>query len=138
MDKVVLDSNVFVAAAFNKRSSSAQLVEWVRSERLRLMWHPSTLEETRHQLEKIPPISWEPFAGLFQEAGRIEGELALNPYEFVGDRDDRKFAAAAEKAGAVLVSNDQDLLSVAARLRVPVLTTGEAVARWSTSDQRGA
>ena len=131
MSKVVLDSNVFVATAFNRGSSSARLVEWVRSGRLRLMWHHSTLQETRHQLQKIPPISWDPFADLFAGENRIEGELPLESYQFIGDRDDRKFAAVAERAGAVLVSNDQDLLSAAARLRVPVLTTGEAVARWS-------
>ena len=129
MSKVVLDSNVFVAAAFNRESDSARLVEWVRSRRLRLMWHRATRQETRHQLQKIPPISWEPFADLFAEENRVEGELSLQSYGFIGDKDDHKFAAVAESAAAVLVSNDQDLLSAAARLSVPVLTTGEAVAR---------
>lgn len=131
MEKVVLDSNIFVAAAFNEKSGSAQLVNWVRSRRLRLMWHVSTLQETRHQLDKIPPISWERFADLFAGQNQVKEGLAVDSYDFIGDYDDRKFAAVAERTGAVLVTNDQDLLSAADRLQVPVLTPAQAVTRWS-------
>jgi uncharacterized protein len=126
--KVVLDSNVFVAAGFNPQSSSAQLVAWIRAQRLRLMWHASTLEETRYQLKKIPPLSWEPFAALFERRNEFHGELALARYDFIADEDDRKFAALAEAVDAVLVSNDDHLLAVADRLSVPVLTPRVAVA----------
>ena len=124
-DKVVLDSNIFVAAAFNRHSSSARLVGLVRAGRLRMMWHTDTREETRLQLEKIPPISWAPFAGLFEERNRVQGTLDVDAYSFVEDTDDRKFAALAVKAEAPLVTNDRHLLSAAERLPVRVMTAGE-------------
>jgi uncharacterized protein len=127
MTKVVLDSNVFVAAGFNPQSSSAQLVAWVHARRLRLMWHASTLEETRYQLKKIPPLSWEPFAALFAGRNEFEGELAVERYDFIADEDDRKFAALAEAVDAVLVTNDDHLLAVAAQVSVPVLAPRVAV-----------
>lgn len=126
-DKVVLDSNVFVAAAFNPGSSSARFVEMAREGHLRLMWHEETREETRSQLRKIPPISWEPFAALFVPENRVTGALHVGAYGFVEDGDDRKFAALAEETGALLVTNDRHLLDVAGRLTVRVVTAGEAV-----------
>lgn len=127
VEKVVLDSNVFVAAAFNRRSSSARLVEMVREGRLRLMWHEETREETRMQLRKIPPISWEPFADLFVPENQVSGALEVSAYAFVEDGDDRKFAALAEETGALLVTNDRHLLDVAGQLTVRVVKAGEAV-----------
>ena len=134
-DKVVLDSNIFVAAAFNKRSNSAQLIAMARQGRLRLMWHRQTREETRIQLEKIPPISWQPFADLFDPRNEIKDDLPVDQYAFIPDPDDRKFAALAEKAQAVLVTNDQHLLSVAGRLGVEVLTAGGTLTRFGKSRQ---
>lgn len=136
-EKVVLDSNVFVAAAFNRNSSSAQLVQMVREGRLRMMWHEETREETRIQMRKIPPISWAPFADLFVEENRVAEELDVGAYRFVEDWDDRKFAALAEKTDALLVTNDRHLLDAAERLAVRVVTTGEAVrvaAGWKNED----
>jgi predicted nucleic acid-binding protein len=126
--KAVLDSNVFVAAGFNKQSSSAQLVAWVREGRLQMPWHELTREEIRHQLQKIPPLRWQPFAELFRAEHEVTEVLALEEYNFIEDRDDRKFAALAEKTEAFLVSNDEHLLSVRGRLTVLVLTPGRAVA----------
>jgi predicted nucleic acid-binding protein len=127
VNKVVYDSNVFVAAAFNPHSSSARLVEWVRAGRLRLIWHTSTQQETRYQLKKIPPLSWEPFAGLFAAKNQFEGELPVARYTFIADPDDRKFAALAEATRAMLVTNDEHLLAVAVQLSVPVLAPRAAV-----------
>lgn len=127
VEKVVLDSNVFMAAAFNRGSSSARLVQMAREGRLRLMWHQETREETRIQLRKIPPISWAPFADLFVEENEVTGDLGVADYGFVEDWDDRKFAALAEKTEALLVTNDRHLLDVAGRLAVGVVTTGEAL-----------
>jgi uncharacterized protein len=136
VDKVVYDSNVFVAAAFNPGSSSGQLIAWARADRLRLQWHTSTLEETRYQLKKIPPLSWEPFAALFSGKNQFEGELAVERYPFVPDPDDRKFAALAEATGAMLVTSDDHLLAVAAQLSVPVLAPARLWKRWPEPQRR--
>jgi len=129
--KIVLDSNIFVGAGFNPQSSSAQLVGWVREGRLRLIWHELTLAETRYQLEKIPPLDWEPVATLFRSRNELRDDLPLVDYAFIADPDDRKFAALAEKADALLVTSDEHLLSAAAYLNVPVLTPAAAVTRFS-------
>lgn len=127
--KIVLDSNIFVGAGFNPQSSSARLVGWVREGRLRLIWHELTLAETRYQLEKIPPLDWKEVAALFRSRNEFIGNLPLDDYAFIADPDDRKFAALAEKAEALLVTNDEHLLSAATYLNVPVLTPTAAVAR---------
>ncbi len=122
---VVLDTNVFVAAAFNPRSHAARIVEAVREGRLRLVWNEETRRETRRVLERIPPISWEPFADLFRDEGRHRG--AVNPGWFgqVGDPDDRKFGALAYAAGATLITQDDDLLTGRSNVGVPILTPAE-------------
>jgi predicted nucleic acid-binding protein len=127
--KIVLDSNIFVGAAFNPASSSARLLAWVREGRLRLIWHELTLAETRYQLEKIPPLAWEPVAGLFESRNQFREGLPLAGCDFIPDPDDRKFAALAEKADALLVTNDEHLLAARDYLNVPVLTPRDAVAR---------
>ena len=132
--KIVLDSNIFVAAGFSRRSHSARLLDRVRAGELRLMWHEATVAETRHQLEKIPPLSWQPVAVLFAGRNQFAGELPLADYLFIADPDDRKFAALAEQVGALLVTNDEHLLSAAARLTVPVLTPAAAVAWLSAGE----
>lgn len=123
--KVIFDSNIFVAAAFNRRSASARLVNMAREGLLRMMWHGETRAETRLQLQKIPPISWEPFADLFVDENKVPGMLDVAAFTFVDDRDDRKFAALAVQAGATLVTNDGHLLDVAKQIGAPVVTPGQ-------------
>lgn len=127
---VVLDTNVFVAAAFNPRSRAARVLDAVRDGRLRLIWDEATRRETRRILELIPPISWEPFADLFHDEDRHRG--AVNPEWFghVSDPDDRKFGALAYAAGAALITQDDDLLKVRSGVGVPILTPAEFVERW--------
>lgn len=126
--KIVLDSNIFVGAGFNPHSHSARLLERVRMRQLRIIWHELTLAETRHQLEKIPPLSWQPVAALFEARNQHMDELPLADYAFIEDPDDRKFAALAEQTGSLLVTNDEHLLSAAAYLTVLVLTPSAALA----------
>lgn len=131
MQSVVLDTNVFVAAGFNSRSSSARLIRAIRDGELRFVWNQATRAETRQILRQIPPLDWGAFEGLFDEASEYTGETDLQAYRLIEDPDDRKFAALAKATGAVLVSNDDDLLSVRDRLDIPVKTP-EETARNST------
>ena len=79
--KVVLDTNVFVAARFNPRSHSARLVPAVRDGRLRMVWNDTTRAEIEHVMRQIPPISWARIADLFRSEDRFAG--ATNPRQFV-------------------------------------------------------
>ena len=127
--RVVLDTNVFVAAGFNPRSHSAQILEAARRGELQLVWHEATRNETRRMLERIPRVSWQAVESLFLPETEVTDPLDLGRYSFVPDADDRKFAALAELADCPIVTNDDDLLSNRDRLSVPVLTPRELFER---------
>jgi predicted nucleic acid-binding protein len=120
--RVVVDTNVFVAAGFNAHSASAQLVDALRQGRLQMIWNDATRQEIERILQQIPPLRTLDVADVFLPAHHFSG--ATHPERFVAipDPDDRKFAALAHAAGATLISNDQHLLQVRDRLEVPVLT----------------
>jgi len=122
---VVLDTNVFVAAAFNPRSHAARIIASVREGRLHLVWSEETLRETRRIVEKIPPISWTPFAELFRDKSRYIGPLNPDWFGNVRDPDDRKFAALAYASGATLITQDEHLLEIRSGVDVPIVTPGE-------------
>lgn len=125
MLKVILDTNTFVAAAFNPRSTSARIVDAVRDGRLDLVWNQATRRETQRVLEQIPRISWEPFADLFRPENEYTGPVDPDAYAFIEDVDDRKFAALADDTATTIVTNDQHLLAHKTRLKCPVLTPQE-------------
>lgn len=121
--RAVLDTNVFVAAGFRPNSAAGSLVAMLRAGALVQVWSEATREETQHVLTKIPRLRFED--ALFDEAGRYAGPVDPAAFDFVPDPADRKFAALAVAACVPLVSNDDDLLSVKARIAVPVLRSGE-------------
>jgi putative PIN family toxin of toxin-antitoxin system len=107
---VVVDTNVFIAAAFNPQSASGLVVEAIRIGTVHLIWSEATRRETESLLRKIPPISWEDVADLFQEACRRSSDIDPDTISSVTDKDDRKFAALAASNQAILVSLDKHLL----------------------------
>ncbi len=107
---VILDTNIFVAAGFRPRSHSARILAQVRSGKLRMIWHEQTRAETAYIVGKIPPLHWENLADLFQSADRWSAALALEPFGYVRDPTDQKYAALAAVSGAILITNDVDLL----------------------------
>jgi len=125
--RVVLDTNVFVAAAFNPRSHAARIIEAVREGGLRLVWNEATRRETRRILDRIPPISWKPYADLFREKNRHRDRVNPGWFGHVGDPDDRVFGALAYAAGATLITQDDDLLDRRSNVGVPILTPTEFV-----------
>jgi len=133
---VVLDTNVFVAAGFNPGSDAARVVGAVREGRLRMAWNDATRQETRAILERIPPLSWQTVEGLFREEGRFRERTAPDRFRQIPDPDDRKFAALAHAAGAILVSLDDDLLSDPHRIAILVLTPSEFVAEGRANARR--
>jgi uncharacterized protein len=121
---VVLDTNVFVAAGFNPRSASAEIVDAVRKGQLRMVWNDATRREIERTMHRIPPLRAHPVARLFRPADRFIA--ATHPEQFVDipDPDDRKFAALAHAADAILVSSDEHLLRYRGPLNLTVLTPG--------------
>ena len=125
--RVVLDTNIFVAAGFNPRSSSARIIEQIRQGNLAFVWDDPTRRETRKILKKIPPLKWQRFEDLFSENRQFTGETNPEAYNIVPDYDDRKFAALAAAANATLITNDDHLLSVRDKLNITIKTPGEFI-----------
>lgn len=132
--RLVLDTNVFVAAGFSARSSSARIVERVRAGAWTLVWNRETRRETEAVLARIPPLAGQSVEALFLPEAEWAAETHPERFGAVEDPDDRKFAALAADAGAVLVSNDEHLLSRRGEIGVEVLTPREVIARY---EERG-
>ena len=126
--RVVLDTNVFVAAGFKPGSAAARVVREVERGRLGLVWDAATRRETEAVLRRIPRLDWERFAPLFEAAGEHGGAVEAEHFGYVDDPGDRKFAALAAASGAVLVTNDRGLLAHRGRHGLRVATPAEIVA----------
>jgi uncharacterized protein len=122
MRRVVLDTNVFVAAAFNPGSSAARLVESIRADRLQMVWDKATRRETQSVLTRIPRLDWDDFAPLFRPDREWCAETCPQRFCAVSDPGDRKFAALACAARAVLITNDAHLLDAAGVEGLDVMT----------------
>jgi putative PIN family toxin of toxin-antitoxin system len=121
---VVLDTNIFVAAGFNPHSASARLVEAVKAGQLRMVWSDATRREIERIMHQIPPLRNYPIAELFDPINHITDLPAVDQFQVIPDPDDRKFAALAQAAEAILISNDEHLLGYQAQLEVTVMTPG--------------
>jgi predicted nucleic acid-binding protein len=122
---VVLDTNVFVGAGFNPGSASARIVEAVRRGRLPLVWDDATRREIERVLGRIPPLRRLTCDDLFRAEARFGGAVESAPFDGIADPDDRKFAALAHAAGAVLVTSDAHLLGWPGVAGLTILTPGD-------------
>ena len=131
----VIDTNVFVGAAFNPDSSSAQIIDAIRDGRLVLVWNEQTRRETLHVLQKIPPVDESQFTSLFDDKGHYDGPIHPQRFQLVEDRSDRKFAAIADATGTVVVSNDSDLLEVRDELDIVVRSPSKFITHSGVFDE---
>jgi uncharacterized protein len=120
--RIVIDTNVFVAAGFNPRSAAARLLAAVREGRLQMIWNEPTRREAEMILRQIPHLDWESVADLFKPETEFLGPVDPESFVFVPDPDDRKFAALSVAAQAHLVTNDNHLLSHNNSIGIDVLT----------------
>ena len=136
--RVVLDTNVFVAAGFNRRSSSAQIIRGIEQGRFELVWDQATRRETERIVRQIPRLSWQAFAPLFRKEAEYTEEIAPGQFLNVEDPDDRKFAALSAASGSILITNDDHLIAPRSILDIEIRTPTEFLARReSTFPSRG-
>jgi uncharacterized protein len=128
--RVVLDTNIFVAAAFNPRSSSKHLVESIRAGIVGFVWDEATRSETLEVLDQIPRLRRDAFDDLFTLPRRCKERTHPEDFPEIADPDDRKFAALAAASGAVLVTNDDHLLSAKELIPVEVLSPRDVVSKY--------
>ncbi len=126
---VILDTNVLVAAGFNRHSASAKILNLVRKGKLQMVWNRQTRGEIEHILGKIPGLSPRDSRALFRKDTRYRGKTRPHHFRYVPDPADRKFAALADASGAILISNDDDLLGGRKRARATIVTPGEFLKR---------
>jgi uncharacterized protein len=129
MRRIVIDTNVFVAAGFNPKSAAARILAGVREGHFQLIWNEPTRRETEIILRQIPPLDWERVADLFQPETEFLGPVDPKRFAFVPDPEDRKFAALSVAAQTPLVTNDNHLLSHKHSIGVDVLTPRAFLAR---------
>ena len=110
MKRIVIDTNVFVAAGFNPRSAGACILSAVREGGLQLIWNEPTRRETELILRQIPRLDWESVTDLFRPEMEFLGPVDPESFVFVPDPQDRKFAALSVASQTPLVTNDHHLL----------------------------
>jgi uncharacterized protein len=123
--RLVLDTNIFVAAGFNPASASAEVLRKIEAGEIELVWDNFTRAETRQIINQIPPLSWERFERIFEQNTSFSGKTNPEQFTLVSDPEDRKFAALATAADAVLLTNDDHLLSVRQQLEISIFTPGD-------------
>ena len=133
--KVILDTNILVAAGFKRGSSAAQIVGAIRRGDFRLVWNQATRRENEAILRRIPPLDWEEFSALFDPDGEYAGTTALHRFDRIEDPEDRKFAALADATGAIVITSDAHLLSCRDELPITVLTAREFLDMTGTTNQ---
>ena len=120
--RVVLDTNVLVAAAFRPNGAAGTIIARARAGELLILWNEATRSETERIVRRIPPIAKSNVLDVFTPTGEFYGDIDVNAFDFIIDPDDRKFAALAFAAHATLVTQDAHLLSARALLGCPVMT----------------
>jgi putative PIN family toxin of toxin-antitoxin system len=111
--RVVLDTNVLVAAAYNPGSASRRVIEACLSGELTPVLSPALRREYDFILARAAPGRpyLERLQALLESAEVVVPDQ--EPRVVPDDPDDDKLVAAALAAGAALITNDAHLLAVA-------------------------
>ncbi len=135
--KIVVDTNLLVAAFFNKKSSSFKILEMAEKGRVRLLWTKPIRSEARSILGNIKQAvkskmgNHEILKNIFKKENKINNPPKLDVVK--EDSEDNKFLSCALKGGAkMIVSNDQHLLKIGEFRGIVILTSTEAVKKLQT------
>src|SRR5260370_31176073 len=129
MEGVVIDTNVFVAALFNRKSASARILAGIREGRFRLIWNQPTWRETEMILRRIPRLDWKTVAELFRLEEEFTGPVDPAAFTMIPDPDDRIFAALSAAANLPLVTSDKLVLAKRSKIRIQIVTPHDFLAR---------
>jgi putative PIN family toxin of toxin-antitoxin system len=126
--RVVLDTNALVAAAYNPRSASRQVVEACLGGELTPVLSGAIRREYEFILARA--ARGRPYLGRIHQLldGAEVVEPARAPRAVPDDPDDDKLVAVALAAGAALVTNDAHLLAVAGHEGLEVVRPAD---RWA-------
>lgn len=125
--KVVLDTNIFIAAYWAKRSASARLISACLDGSLQALYSVQVKRETMRMLRqiKVRDTYLQRLEDFWQRARRVEG-VSVDPIRSA-DPEDQKFLEAAAGGDAdYLISNDVHLLSIGYIGRAEIVRPGSA------------
>ena len=131
MLRIVLDTNVLVAAAYAPGSASRQIVESVLAGSLQAVLSPALRREYEHILGRALKNTGyeERLAELIAAAAVVEPTEV--PRVVTEDRDDDQvIAAAVAGAAAAIVTADRHLLPLDGHAGICIVTAGAFVARF--------
>lgn len=132
--RLVVDTNIFIAAVRAPRSSSRRLLDEIAAGRASLLVSRPVFQEYQRILSKAVG-SGERERLVRDWIGQAEVVKAgRGPRVVPEDSDDDKFVELARVGHAdALVSNDRHLLDIADQLTVPIARPGEALRRLGSS-----
>ena len=131
--RVVLDTNVLVAAAYNPHSASRRVVEACLAGTLTAVVSPALRRE--YELILVRAVRGRP---ALERIHRLVGSAEIvepteTPRVVPDDPEDDKLVAGARAAGAVLVTNDAHLLALAGYEGLCVLRPADLEAQMGQS-----
>lgn len=122
--KVVVDTNLFIAAYYNENSASARILNMIAQRELVFIWSEPIKKEIDKILSNIkarPRYLKKISSKILLEEHRVEpGARVKEVYE---DPDDNKFLEAGLAGGAdYIVTSDKHLLHLGEFQKMPILT----------------
>jgi hypothetical protein len=131
--KIVIDTNLLVAAFFNKRSASFKILKMAKEGRVQVLWTEPIKREAQKILTNIQhalrAVSKKRFSfkgkeflsQVFREENKIINPPKLDIIK--EDPDDNKFLSCALKGKAdLIITNDNHLLKIKNFKQIPILT----------------
>jgi putative PIN family toxin of toxin-antitoxin system len=132
--KAVIDTNLLIAAFFNKYSASSKILRKAERGNIKVLWTESIKREAKRILDNIH-ASQEFRDFLEKEIFRKENRIKNPPkIEIIKeDVEDNKFLSCAKKGKAdIIISNDRHLLKIKDFKGIPILTSTQAL-KWKSS-----
>lgn len=122
--KVVVDTNLFVAAYYNPLSASAKVLDMIAKRDLIFVWTRDIKKEVEHILGNIkakPKFAKKIFSKVFVPEHRHEPHVRIK--EIREDREDNKFLEAAVAGEAdFIITSDRHLLNLKKFNSIPIVT----------------
>jgi len=110
---VVLDTNLIIAAYYNRRSASAQILDLARNGKINVLWSEKVFEEAKFILDKIKAgVEFrKSLLSIYKESRKvIKPERDIDVIE--DDPSDNKLIGCAVKGASYIISNDHHLLDI--------------------------
>ena len=125
MPRVVLDTNVLIAAAYAERSASRRIVEAALSDRLEAVASEAVLREYRFIVDRaVRRPDYREQLAVLVDAVEVVEPAALPPTVPDDPDDDKLLAAAVGGLAGWLVTNDRHLLVLHPFRGIRIVTSG--------------